>query len=757
MNSGIDVNSTPTEQLEVVIEQTGYEGVEVGLDVNPVLLELSESPEIQISVNENLVTNSSTEGTPPDNITLEISNGKLTVKNSGISDAKIGTRSLNSATASDNETTTPTLLTPLLQSFSNRIKGLLNRFNPTTGHSHNGADSPKVDYTNLNNKPILPPYPSTPSNVAFLRDDNTFQQIAVGSGGSAAWVYPTTITSTTNGSYKALSNTAETSETILLVVGNNNTTLIGQWLFDLPISTTVIPSGVWNVAATRSVSNAAGNSYIRAELFLYHLDGSTTTFYTGNGATIEDITLTSSPAYESVLPQVTCLTTDKVGLRLYFVTDRNANTTLQLVIGDGRAFRFSTPLAMRHRDLRDIDGDSSFVHLTQNQKNDLMYKSEYSNVFVSITDGFDTSAKIITESKSTKNTVLPTLLDVANKAQLSPNESGTILYHTLQWFTPTNTISTNTNTVTSVASQFTSAMVGAKLIINTEERIITSYISGNQVTVDSSYSINYNNIAASNWSVHAIALLVKSTSPTVNIYNQFGSSLLNEYGAKMVETNGGELRVDTQGVRVSSNSKIGFSSIPASTGTQDVAIRRNSVGVVEVSDSVTLAAYRDLNIRSLNYTGALNNTSDIRLKQNVTELHNASDKIVKLAKACKHFEYINQEDYAKGTVTDLIAQYVEEAGFAGHIKHVLPKDEEEGNLLGWVYKNEEYISYNSETGENELNTRRVVDIEGDKVKIVEKRFDAYIIKALAEQIELNKMLQSRIEELEIKINNIAQV
>ncbi len=336
--------------------------------MEPVNVEVISQAEIAVSVDEHITVINQGNSFEPDNITTEVVDNKLRVKDGSISDTKLGNRTLTVASASDAELTDPSPVTSVLQNLSNRIKSLLDRFNSTTGHKHDGTDSAKVDYTNLNNKPTLPPYPTTSTGTAFLRDDNTFQQIAVGSGGSAAWVYPTTTVSSTNASYKALSNTADVAETILSVVGNNNTTLIGQWLFDLPIAVTVIPSGVWNVVANRSVSNAAGNSYISAELFLYHIDGSTTTFYTGNGTTIEDTTITQSQGYEAVLPQISCLATDKVGLRLYFVTDRNADTTLQLVVGDGRAFRFSTPLALRHKDLRDLDGDLNHQHVNNNER-----------------------------------------------------------------------------------------------------------------------------------------------------------------------------------------------------------------------------------------------------------------------------------------------------------------------------------------------------------------------------------------------------
>jgi hypothetical protein len=84
-------------------------------------------------------------------------------------------------------------------------------------------------------------------------------------------------------------------------------------------------------------------------------------------------------------------------------------------------------------------------------------------------------------------------------------QDGTILYHTSAWFTPTSTISTSGTTATSIGTQFTSAMVGAKLTIGGESRIIATYISTTQVTVATAYSQNYSAIVAGSWGVYSRA------------------------------------------------------------------------------------------------------------------------------------------------------------------------------------------------------------------------------------------------------------
>jgi hypothetical protein len=76
-----------------------------------------------------------------------------------VTDTKIGSRTITN-TATDTESTSGTL-TVLLSNLGGRIKSLLNRFNATTGHAHNGTDSAKIAYSNLTGTPTIPAAPGT--------------------------------------------------------------------------------------------------------------------------------------------------------------------------------------------------------------------------------------------------------------------------------------------------------------------------------------------------------------------------------------------------------------------------------------------------------------------------------------------------------------------------------------------------------------------------------------------------------------------
>jgi hypothetical protein len=199
------------------------------------------------------------------------------------------------------------------------------------------------------------------------------------------------------------------------------------------------------------------------------------------------------------------------------------------------------------------------------------------------------------------------------------NEDGTILYHSVKWFTPTSTVSSSGTTVTSIGTQFTSIMVGAKLTISGESRIITAFINSTNVTVASAYSQNYSGIAAGSWGVYSKAY---SIAPADNP-NYFGGYIISDYRNTMLlranydRTEFGLRIADTlnnvafnptnnNAFQLGGNKTFQFFPTAASNalnGTADLGIRRNSAGILEIYDGITAtgleANRRDLLVRNI--------------------------------------------------------------------------------------------------------------------------------------------------------------
>jgi len=201
-------------------------------------------------------------------------------------------------------------------------------------------------------------------------------------------------------------------------------------------------------------------------------------------------------------------------------------------------------------------------------------------------------------------------------------QDGTILYHSVKWFTPSSTVSTSGVTVTSVGTQFTSEMVGAKITINGESRIITAFTSSTVVTVGVAFNTNYSGVVAGNWGVYNKGIILTNTGGVVvSSYNSFDIIVLNA----PVVAFGGAWFDSANGIRVSDvGAELGLSDTirwaqndsPNVQGqTKDLGLRRNTAGVLEIYDGINAngleANRRDLYLRTLTATDIISNALNL--------------------------------------------------------------------------------------------------------------------------------------------------
>lgn len=223
------------------------------------------------------------------------------------------------------------------------VNNLSDVSNVTTARNNLNAQQTLVSGTNI----------KTINNFSILGSGNV--NVSAGSGGYAANVYLTTLTSTTNASYKQISYSPEASETIIsAVVNNNNTVTMATYIFDGDVRANLIPAGKWGFNYSARVDNTAGDTIITFEIFKRSNTGVETVLFTLDTATIESISFVSSELL-SILPSYTVVTTDRLGLRIKISTTRTSNTTVYLKIGGREACYFNTPLEVRHNQLRARD------------------------------------------------------------------------------------------------------------------------------------------------------------------------------------------------------------------------------------------------------------------------------------------------------------------------------------------------------------------------------------------------------------------
>ena len=196
-------------------------------------------------------------------------------------------------------------------------------------------------------------------------------------------------------------------------------------------------------------------------------------------------------------------------------------------------------------------------------------------------------------------------------------QDGTILYHSTKWFVPSSTVTVSSGTtVTSVGTQFTSAMVGAKLTISGESKLIIAFTNSTTVTVDSAYSINYSAVVAGSWGVFSRFMVTNRAGvpATYNVTDFYGwtgvTSFIIDGSTFSIDTLRGSsnnVNFTTNELLLGGNRSINWTNNVSGTnevgGTRDTSLRRNAAGILEIYDGVTatglIANRRDLLVRNV--------------------------------------------------------------------------------------------------------------------------------------------------------------
>lgn len=260
-------------------------------------------------------------------------------------------------------------------------------------------------------------------------------------GGAGANVY---LSNTDNqiAGYKTSQPTINATEvTKTITASAPNVTAWGEkYLYTLPISTTVIPSGLWTLHLYGYVDSPVGISKVVFRIFKYS-SGIETTLYTFNSFEVDDITkadiLTSGSGTE-----VTLLATDYIGVQVGFTTTSTNSRTLTYSIGNGNASYSTNPLPLRHSSLRDKNSESEFQHVTTAQISTWNGKADLS--------GATFTGAISATNLSGANTGDETLSSIKSKlGQVSTSNDGYLGYSQFialsskqdaLGFTPENTI-----------------------------------------------------------------------------------------------------------------------------------------------------------------------------------------------------------------------------------------------------------------------------------------------------------------------------
>ena len=237
----------------------------------------------------------------------------------------------------------------------------------TSVNSQTGAvvlTTDNVNATTTNR--YVPSIPTTNSSSSYLNGDGVFVPIAVGGASSVSNMFFSNTTSNVSG-YKTMSYTADTTATVMSVAVTSTADVLSYtYLYPSALDTTVIDAGIWKSTFNAYVSNTQGITRLKIICFVYHTDGTTTDLFTKY---TNDLNATADTTFytETNRSQFTVLSTDRIGFRVYGNTDRTSSTTIYYTIGGDNPSYINTPLAIRHSQLRDLNGLADYQHMTAAQ------------------------------------------------------------------------------------------------------------------------------------------------------------------------------------------------------------------------------------------------------------------------------------------------------------------------------------------------------------------------------------------------------
>jgi hypothetical protein len=219
-------------------------------------------------------------------------------------------------------------------------------------------------YTDLTSKPSI--------NSVELVGNLTSTQLGIspGVGGYASNLYPVPVASDITDYGKLMYTPDTTTSEISGASVNNTETLIKSYIFSSQIGVTTIDSGLWRFTCLAKVSNISNTTKIRIKVFKRATDGTETILTTFDS---DDINSTSyvKVVAEASSTTFTTLTTDRLGFKIFVISDSTASKTVTITIGGSSSAYINTPLAIRHNQLRSPNEDPEIQHMTSAEKTKL--------------------------------------------------------------------------------------------------------------------------------------------------------------------------------------------------------------------------------------------------------------------------------------------------------------------------------------------------------------------------------------------------
>ena len=216
----------------------------------------------------------------------------------------------------------------------------------------------------------VPEIPTVDASSKFLNGDGSFTNISIGGSTSSGNMYFSNVTSDI-ATYLKLSYTSDASETTKTITVNSTSDRLGNvYLYDTAIGASAIDAGIWKSTFNIKVDKTTGITKLKIVAFVRETTGVETDLFTKYTNEIDSTTFANIYT-ETNRAQITVSPTARLGFRIYGTTTANTNIVISYNIGGLNGSYINSPLALRHSQLRDKDGEAAYQHITSAVKTDL--------------------------------------------------------------------------------------------------------------------------------------------------------------------------------------------------------------------------------------------------------------------------------------------------------------------------------------------------------------------------------------------------
>jgi hypothetical protein len=169
--------------------------------------------------------------------------------------------------------------------------------------------------------------------------------------------------------YKILTRTNDSALTTVTttVKQSESDKLIYAFLLADSVGTTTIDAGTWTFDMCAGINSCVGVTRFKFVVFKRDTGGTETTLFSVTSNPLKNLTANGLKMLKTryTQPPFTVATTDRIGVKVYVLTNNQTSLTVSVGIGGTVTTSYiSTPMPLTHAEIIKLNGDAAYQHIT---------------------------------------------------------------------------------------------------------------------------------------------------------------------------------------------------------------------------------------------------------------------------------------------------------------------------------------------------------------------------------------------------------